>query len=312
MAAGQSARKRLLVVVKTYPNPSHTYGETVCCAGVDLETGRWVRMYPIAFRRLAGKQFEKFQVIECETSKPRSDTRPESLHINQDTISLVGGPMPAGDKGWRERMALLPEPAQSVEAVLAAQAADRTSLAMIRPKDIKGLVIEKAKPWGEKQQAYLRQQHLDLGEETSRQLRELEQIPFNFSYQFTCDDERCVIVHELQIIDWEIGESYRRWSKSYGDAWQQAIRTKYEDELPARDLQFVLGNLAKRQHTFVIIGLVRPPRSKMGGGYVQESLDLMGQKRSMAAVGVGLKAEQADALAGDDGNQALEFFPDEG
>jgi hypothetical protein len=46
--------RRLLVVVKTYPNPSHSYGETVCCAGVDLATGRWVRMYPITFRRLAG------------------------------------------------------------------------------------------------------------------------------------------------------------------------------------------------------------------------------------------------------------------
>jgi hypothetical protein len=31
--------KRILVVVKTYPNPSSTYGETVCCAGVDLRTG---------------------------------------------------------------------------------------------------------------------------------------------------------------------------------------------------------------------------------------------------------------------------------
>ena len=303
--------KRLLVVVKTYPNPSRNYVETVCCAGVDLTTGRWVRMYPITFRRLAGKQFGKYQVIECQAVKPTSDLRPESLHIDQDTITLVGPPMPAGPKGWRRRMEILPDPAQSVEAVLATQAADGTSLAMVRPKEVKGLVIEKAQPWQEKQKAYLRQQHLDLGEATSRQLRELEQIPYTFSYRFTCDDDRCQIVHELQVLDWEIGESYRRWSREGGD-WEAAIRERYEEDLPARDLHFVLGNLAKRQHTFVIIGLVRPPRPKMGGRYIQESLDLMGQKRSVASVGVGLEAQQADPLAGNEGHQALELFPDEG
>lgn len=89
-------KKRLLVVVKTYPNPSHAYGETVCCAGVDLATGHWVRMYPITFRRLAGKQFAKYQIIECQAAKPRKgDFRPESLRIDQDTIKLVGDPLPA-------------------------------------------------------------------------------------------------------------------------------------------------------------------------------------------------------------------------
>ena len=71
-------KKRILVVVKTYPNPSRNYGETVCCAGVDLDSGRWVRMYPITFRQLAERQFAKYQLIECsatcraETSDPRA------------------------------------------------------------------------------------------------------------------------------------------------------------------------------------------------------------------------------------------------
>jgi len=305
--------KRLLVVVKTYPNPSQSYGETVCCAGVDLATGRWVRMYPITFRRLAGKQFEKYQVIDCLAAKPtKGDFRPESLRIDQDSIRLVGDPMPAGDKGWLRRMALLPEPAQSVEAVQAAQAADGTSLAMVRPKEVIGLVIEKAKPWTARQKAYLDQEHLNLGAQTSQHLRELEQIPWTFSYRFRCDDDRCVKGHELQVIDWEVGESYRKWSTAYGGDWREAIRARYERELPARDLQFVLGNLARRQHTFVIIGLVRPPRPKVGGGYVQQSLDLMGQQRPVAGVGVSLETEQADALGRDDRQENLEFFPDEG
>ena len=60
----------------------------------------------------------------------------------------------------------------------------------------------------------------------------------------------------------------------------------------------MVGNLAKRHQTFVIIGLVRPPRSKMAGGDVQQTLDLMGQERAVASGGVGLETEEADALAG--------------
>ena len=98
-------RKSILVVVKTYPNPSRSYGETVCCAGVDLETGRWVRVYPITFRRLA-EQFAKYQTIECLVSRPRSgDSRPESLRADQDSTGLLDRPFrlvpEVGHAGWR-------------------------------------------------------------------------------------------------------------------------------------------------------------------------------------------------------------------
>src|SRR5690349_14487056 len=92
--------KRILVVVKTYPTPSQSYGETVCCAGVDTETGRWVRMYPITFRRLTDRRFAKFQRIQCNATIPRNDSRPESLRIDNDSIQPIGSPMPAGKLGW--------------------------------------------------------------------------------------------------------------------------------------------------------------------------------------------------------------------
>jgi hypothetical protein len=303
--------KRILVVVKTYPNPSHAYGETVCCAGVDLEAGRWVRLYPITFRRLADKRFAKYQIIECKAKKPRDDNRPESLRVDQDSIEIVGDPLPAGDKGWPRRMALLPQPSRSLEEIREAQAADRTSIGMFRPKHIERLVIQPAKPWTARQKDYLRQQHLDLGAETSRELAELEQIPWTFSYRFTCDDDRCANPHELQILDWEIGESFRRWSRSDPDRREEMIRQRYERELPERDLHLVVGNLAKRPQTFVIIGLVRPPRPKMDGGYVQETLDLMGEQRPVAGPRVGFEAEKTDALGGDEREEPLELFSDE-
>jgi len=305
-------KKRILVVVKTYPNPSHAYGETVCCAGVDLDTGRWVRMYPITFRQMAERQFAKYQLIECTATLPRGDKRPESLRINQDSIQMVGEPLPSGPAGWRRRMDLLPPPAKSLEEIREAQVSNGTSIGMFRPKRVERLVIEKAEPWTVRQQTYLRQQRLGLGEEVARAMQELEQVAWTFSYRFTCNDERCTTSHELQIQDWEIGQSFRRWSRTDPDRWEEMIRQRYERDLPDRDLFLVVGNLAKRHQTFVIIGLVRPPRSKVDGGDVQQSLDLMGEQRAVAGLGVGLEAEEADALGGDEGDEPFDLFPSEG
>jgi hypothetical protein len=172
-------------------------------------------------------------------------------------------------------MALLPPPARSLEEIRAVQAADGTSIGMFRPKQIERLVIEKAGPWTPRQQSHLRQQRLGLGEAVAREMQELEHIPWTFSYRFTCDDERCSGGHELQILDWEIGQSYRDWSRTSPDGWEEKIRQRYERELPERDLHLVVGNLAKRPQVFVIIGLVRPPGPKVDGGHVQQTLDLM-------------------------------------
>ena len=98
----------------------------------------------------------------------------------------------------------------------------------------------------------------------------------------------------------------------YGDGWEAKLRQRYEVELPAADLHFVVGNLNARRHVFEIIGLVYPPRSKMAdSGFVQETLDLMGEKRPVAGTGVGLEAQEADALGFDEGHEDLELFPGE-
>lgn len=44
-------RKRIFILVKTYPTISATYGELVCTAGI-LEDGTWIRLYPVPFRLL--------------------------------------------------------------------------------------------------------------------------------------------------------------------------------------------------------------------------------------------------------------------
>lgn len=84
---------RVLVTVKTYPNPSTKYDELVCNAGF-LETGEWLRIYPIKFRSLPySQQYKKYNWIELDLVKQTSDFRQESyrprLGIDEE-IRLVG------------------------------------------------------------------------------------------------------------------------------------------------------------------------------------------------------------------------------
>ena len=61
---------RVLVLVKASPQPSRQYGDTVCVAGVEIDTGtpRWIRLYPVPFRCLDGSnQFRKYDIISVST-----------------------------------------------------------------------------------------------------------------------------------------------------------------------------------------------------------------------------------------------------
>ncbi len=69
---------KVLVVVKTYPNPSMKHDETVCTAVIS-ESGEWLRIYPVSFRYLApDQQYKKWQWIELALAKGshQNDPRP--------------------------------------------------------------------------------------------------------------------------------------------------------------------------------------------------------------------------------------------
>lgn len=295
---------RILVVVKTYPIPSQKYGETVCCAGVDLDTGAWVRMYPITFRRLAAR-FKKYEIVDCRAAIPRDDQRPESRRVDQDSIHIAGRVSSTGN--WRRRLDLLPPTASSLEELKTGNRNSGISIGSFRPKAIRKLVIEAGRPWSDKQLRALRQQRMKLGEDDSAELRELEQLPFKFSYQFQCDDDACN-GHKLQILDWEIGEAYRKWSRRYPTDWRDRLEAKFANELPAKDLILVVGTMAAHPKDFVIIGLVYPPRSKVSGFGVQEKLNLMGEQGAVAGRRILFETKKADALGFDERQQTLDLI----
>ena len=75
-------RKRVLLTVKAYPQPSRSYDELVCTAGV-LEDGSWIRIYPVPFQFLISSKIKKYDWIDLDLKRNDKDFRPESFRPNR-------------------------------------------------------------------------------------------------------------------------------------------------------------------------------------------------------------------------------------
>jgi hypothetical protein len=145
------------------------------------------------------------------------------------------------------------------------QKRNSTSLGVFRPAQVEDLVIEKVDVNAEKRaiaKAWAAQGSLldGLGsEERGQQLREIEQIPYRFKYRYRCSEPGCK-GHEQSIIDWEIVQFYRQVRNSGG--WEQALRTKWLDQLCAtdRDTAFFVGNQHQHPGSFMVLGVWWPPK----------------------------------------------------
>jgi hypothetical protein len=128
---GQTRTERALVLVKAFPQPSQKYEETVCCAGINPQ-GEFVRLYPVRYRHLrTEQQFIRWDVIEYEQERPPGDPRPESRHINEDSIRVVQRAAQMPEDG---RVSLwAPHVSESLVALKTANVVAGTSLGIVRP-----------------------------------------------------------------------------------------------------------------------------------------------------------------------------------
>lgn len=260
------AKERILITVKTYPTLSKKYGETVCTAGL-REDGSWVRIYPVPFRRLDEKeQYRKFDWIECDLVKNKSDPRPETRHpadVKQlNPVSHVGT-----KNNWRERRQLVLKTCtvyDRLQPLLDGAKANTHSLAVLKPTRILDFIWEECeRDWDSAKVAAMRQNAAQgelFAEDAWRHTFELmRKLPYNFSYKFVDVDGR---ESTLQILDWETGQLFWKCMKtSDGDeaVALKKVRQKYMDQFLRTDLHFFLGTM-RQFHGFspnpwVIVGV---------------------------------------------------------
>jgi hypothetical protein len=262
--------QRVLITVKTYPQLSSKYGETVCTAGL-RQDGSWIRIYPVPFRRLEEKeQYRKFDWIECGFVRNASDFRPES-HCPEDAKAMV----PAGhmdtESNWRQRRELILRKARvytQMEDLIAGAKLNAVSLAVFKPEKIRDFVWEQAdREWDpaklEAMRGRSKQGELFPGDEWRNTFDIIPKLPYSFSY---CFEDETGKASKLQVLDWEVGALYwnclKRNRGNEADALHQ-VRAKYLDEFIQKDLHFFLGTLKEwhfvAPNPWVIIGVFPIP-----------------------------------------------------
>jgi hypothetical protein len=237
---------RVLVLVKSYPRPSVTHGETDCVAGL-LDGTEWIRLYPVLFRQLPRDlRFDKWQWITCSVTKNRRDPRVETWQPDHDRLA-VGTALPYTAQGWATRWRYLQN--LRVDTLEQLRAQRQRSLGWIKPTRIDSFEYEEEPDeWPERYQR--RQVHL-----WGDPLVPIERIPVGFYARFTCDAE-CP-GHRLSIIDWEIYQLYRNTRSP------EKVLEKLYALRDRRALSFFVGTALRSHHygAYMIIGLCYPPRT---------------------------------------------------
>ena len=243
---------RLLITVRTYPNLSTQYIETVCTAGM-TPTGEWRRLYPVPLRYLnEPQQFRTWDIVTVPL-RPADDGRVESRRPNTPSLKIVGRIEKPQQR--REWVGLSPT-FSSIEAM---KAAGRT-IGPVFVREVKEFIAEpKSSEWTAKERQKLEQELL------IDKRKDLEKLPFKFRLRWV-DGDGGEQVNTFE--SWEVCQTWRSWRALYGpDGAVERMREKWLGDVFAgdRDLTFFMGNLAAHRNVFMVTGTFTPRKEDTRG-----------------------------------------------
>jgi hypothetical protein len=248
MAQSKHVRTSVRILVKAFPQHSDKYQETVCCAGV-TDDARLIRLYPITYRRLAKEnQFNRYDLIEATLTKASNDGRPESYRVDHDSIKVIerstGLPDANKVRLWQ------PHILASLTALEDQYRTNGRSLGIIQP-DPASLKFF----WRDAEQEDQDDTRSVQASLFEAPLQPLKPLEFTFFYRYTSGGKE----HTQSIQDWEVQATYLAYQREYGSREKalQMMAQEYGQNIPTRNLHFIMGNMAKRQWQFIVIGLLR-------------------------------------------------------
>jgi hypothetical protein len=256
--------EEILVIVKAYPTPSTKYGETVCTAGITKQ-GNWIRIYPVNYRDLPlDKKYDKFQWIKAKVSKSNEKLkRPESHKIDADSIKVLDK-IPDG-KGWFEREKyFLPTVSDSLCTLMELRDQKKVSLGAFKPQQVTDFIIkDEEADWSIEQLTALEQQGFFDQEKST-----LQKIPYSFYYKFTCNKQACN-GHELKIVDWEMGQSYRKFKQLYKDEeiTLEKLKQKWQTYFFEERESYLVVGTDSHWNNFMVLTVLSPRRKQGQMGF---------------------------------------------
>lgn len=263
-------KKRILIVVKTYPNRSRKYQELVCTAGIDND-GNWYRIYPIPTKNL--KEYEglkKYTWIEAEIDKDKSDPRPESYKINISSVKLLESL--DTKKNWQYRKDIVFQTKiydDLQEIIKLAKDENLLSICLFKPKKFLKIYFEKKEieEFTEQEKKKFTNSNRSLFDDKSCsvEFNAMPQIPYSIKMEFEDVNSK---KSKMSILDWEISQLYLNLKNhGYNDKEiKQKIKDKLQKLMFENDLYLILGTMKTRHswtsNPYTIIGLFYPPKEE--------------------------------------------------
>jgi len=262
------ALTKIFITVKTYPAISRKYEELVCTAGF-REDGTWIRLYPVQFRKKSyAEQYKKYEWIEVDIVKNKSDFRPESYRpVSHDAPINIVGSIPADGKTWDARRQIVLKKVYTNLEKLIEEAKDKkicTSLAVFKPTEVIDFVWEEVKEREWSKERLVQFTQLNLFESANKkEFKVVRKFPYKFKFIFKDDAGQ---ISRMMIEDWETCQLYWNQLRKYdGDEEKacQDVKNKYfNDFAKKKDLHFFLGTTQVNHYVgknpFIIIGTFHP------------------------------------------------------
>jgi hypothetical protein len=257
---------RILILCKTYPSPSAKYAETSCVAGMEA-TGTLIRLYPVPFRLINDNaQFKKWQWLEAKVNHANDDRRPESHRLLVDTVKCDPRPLPTSNE-WRDRRAAINslQVFTNFDDLEFARQKSGITLGLLKPTRVQTLdVTPVASPtWSTdeyKKLVQLQSQGGLFDSSDEKAITTLRKLPFDFHYRYECPTSHGVRQYRHKIVDWEAGALYWNVRCAHGEKWENPFRQKMENDLPSKDLMFLMGTIHRFPDQWLIVSLIYPPK----------------------------------------------------
>lgn len=245
VAPSKSGEAEVIVIVKAAPQLGQKHGETVCCAGIDLQ-GNWLRLYPVAFRTLEdGQKFGRWDRIHFRWRLPNDDHRLESRRVDQDSIRVVGV-LPQ-----RERQRFL---AARIVTSLNRERAAKRSLALLKAQILQFSYERKSDKEIQSERANFAALRNQSDLFNTKPLIPYEPCPFKFQYRYQTEDG----IRQGTCQDWEIEATFYNWRKASGEEKALIdIQRVFGDEYPSKGMLMAMGTHSLHPDTWLINGIVR-------------------------------------------------------